>query len=206
MNEEKLKKNITILAVLGLILVCGAIVFTFFQKDARNWDSMMPQEEENSQEEIFTPYSKNDSEEEVEYKFNKETLTSIYVSCVSDDPLEDCYFEYKIDDGKLFFTSHYATEEKDYNFESLEINIARMEEAYKVINRYNVTKAINDYRSGGKLNSVEYVPEEGSDIKSKKLVFGWIDGDSADMGYPNGVGDALIRYFKEIAVWVCENK
>lgn len=141
------------------------------------------------------------------FKFETEDISEIYVYCKAPDNMqENCWFKLQLEDGVLYYSCYYLKGEDRYVADREVINNARFKETLGVINKYTMVDSINEYRAGNHVSKVEFEPEEGSAVVAKGVKISWNDGDSFDFGYPNGAGKALVRYFKEITVWLLENQ
>lgn len=201
----------TVCIIMGVIFACffvalGAL-YVFSQDRKYDWDereAALPVEEVEEEVDYITP---DDVKEEVEYKFSTEDICDIYLYSRSrTNPYENYWFEYRVEEGKLYFSCNYTTEKCLLEIENQEIDADRLDEALVIINRYTMVNMINDFREGKKVSKAVFVPDEGSDVEDRGINIEWTDGEKFEFGFPNGAGDQLVKYFKRMADWMTDTQ
>ena len=79
------------------------------------------------------------------------------------------------------------------------INRSRLDDITDILERYTVSTTIKKYREAPGEISVE-----GDDHQALEIAFQ--DGDFVNVGFPNGAGPALEKYFKDLAEWLHTKK
>lgn len=215
-KKKKKKQNtkgrgwIVFISVVGVIVIGIGALFALSQRNVRDWDALKEQykveepEPEITPEPFFTPYESEEETEPVDYVYDAENVVDIYVfSSSPQDDRNNFHFEYKLVDDKVLFTCRYTDEDGTlFEFEDREIQKGRFEEPLKIINNFTITEMINNYRAGRYVTPVPFEQKEGSLVEDRGVMLTWSDGDSLKLGYPKGAGNALVKYFKEMAVWL----
>ncbi len=191
-NKAELTRNkllIIILLVLAVLIIVFGIIFSFAQNDKRDWDSMKAGDEV---EETAADYPFNDG------KIAKEGFGDIksIVLRNSADTMQDRY-TYEISVGKdgTYFSCMYYVDGEKVVVENETINASRLTDITNIIDRYTIATTIRNYRKDP--NSVQIA---GDDDQALEIT--WADGDFLNVGFPNGAGPALKKYFAELAEWM----
>lgn len=209
MKNDILRTVCIILVVIFTVFLIGLGALYVFSQDRKyDWDAReaaLPVEEvEEEVEDYITP---DDVKETVEYKFKTDDICDVYLYSKSrNNPYENYWFEYRLEDGKLYLSCNYTTEKCLLEIDNQEIDADRMDEVFVIINRFTMVNTINDFRDGKKITKAVYEPEEGSEIQDRGITIEWTDGEKCEFGYPNGAGDALVKYFLRIAEWMTDSQ
>lgn len=193
MNEGKEnKRTLIILGVISVIIIVGAIIFNKVTDRSRDWDKMRAGD--SVEETAQFPFD--------EGKEQKEGFGAIKVLVLRNKTSnsKECYsYELSVSGDKLLFSCDTYMDGKHYLVENKSINTSRLVEVTDIIDRYTVATTIRNYRKNPdetELNSDE----------DQALEITWMDGDFANLGYPNGAGDALRRYFESLVNWLVAEK
>ena len=208
--NNTLKSVGIVLAVIFVIFLIGLGAIYVYSEDSKyDWDEMeakyvTPTVEVQEVTPGYNPY--DEENQDTDYKFVTEDITDIYVySKSSTDPKQKYFFEYRLEDGRLYFSCHYETDESVYDIEDEQMDAIRLNEAFDVINRYTLASTIRDYREGVAITPATYVQGEDDPVKDRGINISWSDGDTCRFGCPNGATDALVRYFESVVEWVSTN-
>lgn len=189
MTEAKKKILIIALAAVCVFIIVFGIIFNIVQDGKRDWNVT-----DSDAEEIVVP-------DEFPYddgKIAKEgfgALKSVVLRNTTDDKLDRYTFEVSISGDKTYFSCMYYVDGERVVIENQEISSSRLVEMTDIIDRYTVATTIRNYRKDP--NSVEIVSD---DIQALEIT--WLDGDFVNLGYPNGAGPALKKYFIELSQWM----
>lgn len=190
MTEKKKKILIIVLAVVSVIIIVFGVIFNISQNKKRDWDGMNQIEEEEAPAEF--PFEDG--------KIAKEGFGALksVVLRNSSDTMQDRYtFEVSISGDKTYFSCMYYKDGEKVVIENQEINSSRLTQMTDIIDRYTVATTIRNYRK-----DPESVSIVSDDIEALELT--WLDGDFVNLGYPNGAGPALKKYFTELSAWMAE--
>lgn len=190
---ERNKLLIIILFVLAVLIIVFGIFFSLAQNNKRDWDSMKSGDEVEETEEGY-PFDDD--------KIAKEGFGDIksIVLRNSADTMQDRYI-YEISTGKdgTYFSCTYYVDGEKIAIENETINAARITDITNIIDRYTIATTIRNYR-----NDPESVQITGDDEQALEIT--WADGDFLNVGFPNGAGPALKKYFIGLAEWIGTEK
>lgn len=192
-DSEKLKKNILIVAtVVVIIATIASIIFVNSLEDTTK------KEEPVAKEETVYPEKKNNGSDRID----PELIKTIVLSNDGSETEYTYRFEVTVRENQkeLVFTCWYETEDGTISCTSEEINTSRLSDITSIIERYSVAETIKKYREAPNDNASRIV--EGG----KELEISWYDGDHVSLGFPNGAGKALEKYFIELAEWLHSKK
>lgn len=134
-----------------------------------------------------------------EKKQLKESLGNIQIVVLrenSKNKNEGYSFELGYKGDKLLFSCAYYDENgNEVVVKSQEVGRSRMDDVKEIIDRYTVATVIRNYRK-----DPQSVVLESDDDHALELT--WLEGDYINLGYPNGAGPALEKYFKKLASWL----
>ena len=192
MTEEKKKMLIIVLAVVSVFIIAFGIIFNIVQDNKRDWDGMTQIDEEIAEPDEF-PFEDG--------KIAKEgfgALKSLVLRNTTDNMQDRYTFEVSISGDNTYFSCMYYKDGEKIVIENQEINSSRLTQMTDIIDRYTVATTIRNYRKDP--NSVQIVSD---DIQALEIT--WLDGDFVNLGYPNGAGPALKKYFMELSEWIGES-
>lgn len=192
-EAERNKLLIIILFVLAVLIIVFGVIFSLAQNNKRDWESMKIEEEA---EQVAADYPFNDG------KVAKEgfgDIKSIVLRNTS-DTMQDRY-TYEISVGKdgTYFSCLYYVDGEKVAVENETINASRLTDITDIIDRYTVATTIRNYR-----NDPESVQITSDDEQALEIT--WADGDFLNVGFPNGAGPALKKYFIGLAEWIGSTK
>ena len=200
MDETTKKVLLIMLVILGIVVIGVGIIFNHAIKDARDWDSMGAKDtvEEVQPVEADNPYTKTD--ENTKKKVDPNAIKSIVLRNQAEDENESYRFEmYVTDKETLLFSCWYPSEDGTITCVDEPINMSRLDDVMDILEQYTVSTTIKKYREApGK------VTIEGGDKQALEVAFQ--DGDFVNVGFPNGAGPAVEKYFKELAEWLHTKK
>ena len=200
MDEETKKVLMIMLVILGVVFIGFGAIFNYSQRDAHDWDNMGKKEEagEPTREPAYNPYSEKDEEKKT--KVDPNAIKTIVLRSNVENELESYRFEiYVTDEGNLLFNCWYPSADGTITCIDEPINRSRLDDITDILERYTVSSTIKKYREAPGDVSVE-----GDDSKALEVAF--LDGDFVNVGFPNGAGPALEKYFKELAEWLHTKK
>lgn len=192
MDENKRNKILLIATIVVVLLTIVSIIFVNSLDDGEK-------EAPVQAEEIETAYPQ---EEITDSRIDPQLIRNIVLT--NDGSETDGYtyrFEVFVseDQKELLFTCWYESKDGTISTSSEKINTSRLDDITKIIERYSLAETIKKYREapGDPTRLVE---------GGKELEISWYDGDRISLGYPNGAGDALEKYFIELAEWLHTKK
>lgn len=192
-NPNEQKRTLIILCIVAVVVIGGAIIFNKVTDRSRDWDSL--RNPGSTEEDAQFPF--DDGKEQ------KEGFGAIKVLVLRNktgNSKDNYSYELSMSKDRLLFSCDTYLNGERVVIENRKINSARLVEVTDIIDRYTVATTIRNYRK----NPDETVLNSDED---QALEITWMDGDFANLGYPNGAGDALRRYFENLVKWlVGDNK
>lgn len=189
MNENK--RTFIILGAVSVFIIVGALIFNKVTDRSRDWDSMKNGGVEETAQFPF--------EEEKETKEGFGAIKVLVLRNKTSNAKESYSYELSVSGDKLIFSCDAYLNDKHYIVENKSINSARLVEVTDIIDRYTVATTIRNYRKDPQNTTLESDEDQALEIT-------WMDGDFANLGYPNGAGDALRRYFESLVEWLAGEK
>ncbi|MCR5799375.1 MAG: hypothetical protein K6G69_04810 [Lachnospiraceae bacterium] len=200
--DSSVKKILVIMLMIVAVTVIGVgVIFAVSQNKVRDWDALKSKYEEPTPEPKPTGDAQNPYDLEKEQKGDtskKVDMSEIRVIVLrnkSENPYESYRFELQNNGGELSFTAWYPTEDGDIVCNDEKLNSSRINDISDILERYTVASVIQSYRADPKSVSVL-----GDDTQTMEISF--VDGDYINLGFPNGAGKALEKYFKELTIWL----
>lgn len=99
----------------------------------------------------------------------------------------------------LVFSCSYYRNGEEIVIKDKEVGTSRMSEVKEIIGRYTVATVIRQYRKDAKSVEIDNSGDTALEIT-------WVEGDYINLGYPNGAGPALKKYFEKLANWMVEEE
>lgn len=191
MDDKKKARILLICTIVVIVVTITSIIFINTLDGPVSEDPVKVDREE-------TQYPQ---QEITESRIDPQLIKSIVLS---DDGSESEYtyrFELFVseDQKEALFTCWYETEEGTVSCTSEPVNVSRLDDITKIIERYSVAETIKKYREAP--GAATKLVDGG-----KELEMSWHDGDHVSLGYPNGAGKALEKYFIELAEWLHTKK
>lgn len=199
--DNSIKKIVLImLAIVAVVIVGIGVIFAVSKNKARDWDAMESQYGLTEPEVTEAPTSAvpgyGNEQDKKGKKVNMDDIRSIVLINKTEEDKEQYRFQVDYIDGKLTFTCWYQQKDgKAIVCNNEPINTSRVEDISNILENYTVAGIIRDYREDP--DSVSIKP---NDVKTMEVTFK--DGDYVNLGFPNGAGSALEKYFKELSVWI----
>lgn len=201
MDETTKKVLMIMLIILGVVFIAFGAVFNYSQKDAHDWESLGLGDKETVEEvepEAYTPFASQDDSSKK--KVDPNAIRSIVLRNKVDEETESYRFEvYVTDKDTLLFNCWYPSKDGTITCVDEPINRSRLDDITDILERYTVSTTIKKYREAPGEISVE-----GDDHQALEIAFQ--DGDFVNVGFPNGAGPALEKYFKDLAEWLHTKK
>lgn len=203
MDETTKKVLMIMLIILGVVVIGMGIIFNHSQKDAHDWENMGQNKESEAEQEVepqevYTPYSSKD--DDTKKKVDPNAIRSIVLRNKAEDENDSYRFEiYVTENDDLLFNCWFPSEDGTISCVDEPINRSRLDDITDILERYTVSTTIKKYREAPGEISVE-----GDDSQALEIAFQ--DGDFVNVGFPNGAGPALEKYFKELAQWLHTKK
>lgn len=200
MDETTKKVLLIMLVILGVVVIGVGVIFNHAIKDARDWDSMGAKDTVEEVQPVEADNPITNKEDNAKKKVDPNAIRSIILRNQAEDENESYRFEvYVTDDETLLFNCWYPSEDGTITCVDEPINMSRLNDITDILERYTVSTTIKKYREApGK------VTIEGGDKQALEVAFQ--DGDSVNVGFPNGAGPALEEYFKDLAEWLHTKK
>jgi len=200
MDEATKKVLMIMLVILGVVFIGVGVIFNYSLKDAHDWENMGVSEESKKEEQIQTSDSYPTNEDDKKKKVDPNAIKSIVLRNKAEEEVESYRFEvYVTDNNELLFNCWYPSEEGTINCVDEPVNISRLKDITDILDNYTVSTTIKKYRE-----APGEITIEGDDTKALEVAFQ--DGDFVNVGFPNGAGPALEKYFKELAEWLHTKK
>lgn len=191
------KNGLVVALIVGSIILFVGVLYSAVLLKKADVNTTVTETEmvvESDIEEAVTPYTRTDDEGEV--RVDPDIIKSIILRKDGDDGYR---FELYVDDEEVYFTCWYPTSKGDIRCDKEQVNSSRLSDITDILEKYTVSATIRQYR-----NSPGEVAIEGDD--SQALEIRWLDGDFVNLGFPNGAGPALEKYFINLANWLGSKK